>query len=133
MANATWMTWQQAIDAYDRGLGGRGAAQRTRRAYRLDLDQFAEWARRHDLDGPASIRHRDVRRFAARLSESGASAATVARKLAAVRSFYASLVRHRSLSQNPADLVGSPKRPSKLPRVLAPEQIAALLERIPAR
>ena len=74
-----------------------------------------------------------MRLFAARLSESGAAAATVARKLASVRGLYDHLVRIEALGQNPADLVGSPKRPGKLPKVLAPEQMAALLDRIPAR
>jgi site-specific recombinase XerD len=37
------------------------------------------------------------------------------------------------VGQNPADLVASPKRAAKLPKVLAPEQMAALLDRIPAR
>jgi integrase/recombinase XerC/integrase/recombinase XerD len=125
------MSWQQALDAYDRELTGRGAAERTRRAYKHDLEQFAEWARGRGLTSPEEVEHRDVRLFAARLSESGAAAATVARKLASVRSFYDSLVRSGSLGQNPADLVGSPKRASRLPRVLAPEQIGELLDRIP--
>jgi site-specific recombinase XerD len=132
VANPTAMTWDEALAAYDRELSGRGAAERTRRAYRNDLGQFAEWAIERGLQGPGAVEHRDVRLFAARLSESGAAAATVARKLASVRGLYDHLVRHRAVGQNPADLVGSPKRPSKLPKVLAPEQMAALLDRIPA-
>lgn len=126
------MTWDEALAAYDRELSGRGAAERTRRAYRSDLTQFAEWATERGLQGPDAVQHRDVRLFAARLSESGAAAATVARKLASVRGLYDHLVRSESVGQNPADLVGSPKRASKLPKVLAPEQMAALLDRIPA-
>ena len=127
------MTWQEALAAYDRELAARGAAERTRRAYRHDLQQFVEWAGQHSISGPREVRHRDVRLFAASLSESGAAAATVARKLASLRTFYDSLVRGGRLGQNPADLVSSPKRASKLPKVLAPEQMAALLDRIPAR
>jgi site-specific recombinase XerD len=133
VANHTGMTWDEAVAAYDRELSGRGAAERTRRAYRNDLIQFSDWARERGLGRPDAVAHRDVRLFAARLSQSGAAAATVARKLASVRSFYDHLVRMGSLGQNPADLVGSPKRTAKLPKVLAPEQIAALLDRIPAR
>jgi site-specific recombinase XerD len=127
------MNWEEALAAYERELTGRGAAERTRRAYRSDLGQFSEWATGHGLDRPDVVQHRDVRLFAARLSESGAAAATVARKLASVRGFYDHLVRIESLGQNPADLVASPKRPGKLPKVLAPEQMAELLDRIPAR
>jgi site-specific recombinase XerD len=132
VANSTSMPWDEALAAYDRELSGRGAAERTRRAYRSDLTQFAEWATGRGLQGPGAVQHRDVRLFAARLSESGAAAATVARKLASVRGLYDHLVRSESVAQNPADLVGSPRRAVKLPTVLAPEQMAALLDRIPA-
>ncbi len=66
------------------------------------------------------------------LSEGGASKATVARKLASIRSLFGALVRADELSSNPADLVASPRRESKLPRVLSVEEVQALLERIPA-
>ena len=66
------------------------------------------------------------------LSERGARKSTVARKLAAIRTFYRQLVQRGELEANPADLVASPKRDSYLPRVLKPGEVAALLERIPA-
>jgi site-specific recombinase XerD len=126
------MKWDEALAAYDRELLSRGAAERTRRAYGNDLSQFSEWAGQHQMDGPEEVKHRDVRLFAARLSESGAAAATVARKLASVRGLFDHLVRGGKIGQNPADLVASPKRDGKLPKVLAPEQMAELLDRIPA-
>ena len=124
------MTWERALADYDRDLRGRGLAERTRRAYSVDLGQFVEWAGER---GPDEIRHRDVRRYGAGLSSAGASPGTVARKLAAVRGLYDFLVRTERAAQNPADLVSSPKREQKLPRVLSAEQIRSLLERIPAR
>jgi len=107
-------------------------AERTRRAYAVDLSQFVEWAQGRGLE-PADVRHRDVRRYGAGLSSDGAAAATVARKLAAVRGLFDFLVRSERVGQNPADLVSSPKREEKLPRVLSGEQARDLLERIPAR
>jgi site-specific recombinase XerD len=124
------MDWSDALSAYDRDLRGRGAAERTRKAYGVDLGQFVEWAGER---APAEIRHRDVRRFAAGLSSDGAAPATVARKLAAVRGLFDFLVRTERVGQNPADLVSSPKREEKLPRVLTVGQVRKLLERIPAR
>ena len=38
------MNWDEALAAYDRDLRARGLAERTRRAYGVDLGQFAEWA-----------------------------------------------------------------------------------------
>jgi len=124
------MTWDEALVAYDRDLKGRSAAERTRRAYGVDLGQFVEWAGER---APGEIRHRDVRRYAAGLSSGGAAPATVARKLAAIRGLFDFLVRTERVGQNPADLVSSPKREEKLPRVLSAEQVRSLLEGIPAR
>ncbi len=126
------MTWDEAISGYDRDLRGRGLAERTRRAYGVDLAQFSEWAGERQLALDA-VRHRDVRRFAAGLSSGGASPATVARKLASIRGLYDFLVRTDRVGHNPADLVSSPKKAQKLPRVLSVEQVRSLLERIPAR
>jgi integrase/recombinase XerC/integrase/recombinase XerD len=94
------------------------------------LGQFVEWAGER---APGEIRHRDVRRYAAGLSSGGAASATVARKLAAIRGLFDFLVRTGRVGQNPADLVSSPKREEKLPRVLSAEQVRSLLEGIPAR
>jgi integrase/recombinase XerC/integrase/recombinase XerD len=126
------MTWDEALSAFDRDMRARSLAERTRRAYGVDLGQFVEWARGRGLE-PGKVRHRDVRRYGAGLSSDGASAATVARKLAAVRGLFDFLVRSERVGQNPADLVSSPKREQKLPRVLSGEQVRELLERIPAR
>jgi integrase/recombinase XerC/integrase/recombinase XerD len=126
------MTWEEALRGYDRDLGMRDAAERTRREYGVDLGQFAAWAEGRGLE-PETVRYRDVRRWAAGLSSEGAAPATVARKLAALRGLYSFLVRGERVAQNPAELVSSPKQASKLPRVLSQEQVAALLDRIPAR
>jgi integrase/recombinase XerC/integrase/recombinase XerD len=125
------MTWEEVLSGYDRDLGARRVAERTRRAYGIDLGQFSEWA---DGEGrePGTVRHRDVRRYGAALSAAGAAASTVARKLAAIRGLYEFLVRTERVGGNPADLVSSPKREQKLPKVLSADQARELLEKIPA-
>src|SRR4029079_2186518 len=100
-------------------------------AYGVDLGQLGTWAASHDL-GPGDLGHRELRRFAAVLGENGAAETTVARKLAAIRSFYRHLVERGELESNPADLVSSPKKDSYLPQVLKPGGGAVLLQRIPA-
>ena len=104
-------------------------AEKTRRAYGVDLAQLADWAGSHDL-GPEELGPRELRRFAGVVSER-ATKSTVARKLAAVRTFYGSLVERGELEANPADLVSSPKRDAYLPSVLKPGEVAELLERMP--
>ncbi len=126
------MTWDEALAGYDRDLRARSMAERTRKAYGVDLGQFVEWVKGRGLE-PGDVRHRDVRRFGAGLSSEGLAPATVARKLAAVRGLFDFLVRTERIGHNPADLVSSPKKEGKLPQVLSGEQVRSLLERIPAR
>jgi len=123
--------WEEALAVFDRELGAKAAAAATRRAYSVDLRQLAEWAGARGA-GPTELGHRDLRRYAAHLSAEGASKATVARKLAAIRSFYAALLRAGMIPANPADLVATPKRDNHLPRVLGADEMEGLLDRIPA-
>jgi site-specific recombinase XerD len=124
--------WSKALSQFDRDLRARSAAEATRRAYSNDVGQLAVWADALD-QAPDSLGHRDLRRFAAVLSERGISKAGVARKLAAIRAFYGALVRSGAMSSNPADLVATPKQDRKLPRVLSREEMQTLLDRIPTR
>jgi site-specific recombinase XerD len=49
-----------------------------------------------------------------------------------VRSFFRTLVEHGELASNPADLLPAPKQPQRLPRTLKPDDVAGLLDAIPA-
>jgi integrase/recombinase XerC/integrase/recombinase XerD len=108
----------------------RDAAPRTRRAYGVDLEQFARWALTQGQE-PADIGPKQVRRYIAHLSEGGAAPTTTARKLAALRALFGSQREHGRISQNPADLVATPRRASPLPRVLSAKDAARLLDSIP--
>ena len=125
-------SWARALAAFEEWQRARGVAEKTRRAYGVDLAQLGGWAAGRGLD-PLELGHRDLRRFAAVLGESGAAKSTVARKLAAIRSFYRHLVERGELESNPADLVSSPKKDSYLPSVLKAGEVSELLERIPAK
>jgi len=120
-------SWLQTLRAFDTDLRVRGMGEKTRRAYGVDLGQLAQWASAHDL-GPHQLDYRGIRRFAGVLSERGASKSTVARKLAAIRSFYRVLVQRGELEASPADLVSSPKRDSYLPAVLKEAEVGNLLD-----
>jgi site-specific recombinase XerD len=121
--------WASALARFDGWLRGRGMADKTRRAYGVDLEQLAQFA---GSRGPTELRPSDLRRFAAHLSESGMSKTSVGRKLAAVRTFYRHLIEIGEVGASPADLVASPKRDQYLPQVLKPAEVAAVLDGIPA-
>jgi site-specific recombinase XerD len=123
--------WVEAIALFESDLRRRGAAEKTRRAYGFDLADVSAWATAHGLE-PEAISTRELRRYAGHLSERRAAPTTVARRLAALRAFFGCLREHGLIEQNPADLVPSPKRPSKLPVVLKPDELGRLLDRIPA-
>jgi site-specific recombinase XerD len=122
--------WREAIELLQEDLRRRDAAERTRRAYSVDLAQFADWAAAEGL-APQAVGAKAVRRYIARLSEHDMAPSTSARKLAALRALFASQREHGMVSQNPADLVSTPRRHSHLPRVLSAGEAERLLEGIP--
>jgi site-specific recombinase XerD len=124
-------TWAGDLAAFDASLRARGMAEKTRHAYGVDLGQLAEWATPQGLDA-RSIDQRMLRRYAGVLSERGVSKTTVARKLAAIRSFFRFMIERGELEASPADLLATPKRDSYLPRVLKPSEVAEVLDRIPS-
>jgi site-specific recombinase XerD len=124
--------WEAALLAFARDQDRRGVAVATRRAYRTDLRELAVWASRRGTE-PDELRYRDLRGFAAMLSERGLAKSSVGRKLAAVRGFFDGMLKAGTIEANPAALLPTPKREQRLPRALGRDQVAELLDRIPAR
>ena len=123
--------WRRALELLETDLRRRDCAERTIRAYGVDLRQFAAWASAQEL-APAQVGPKAVRRYIAHLSERGAAPSTSARKLAALRSLFGSQRERGLIAQNPADLVSTPRRSQHLPRVLSKGEAARLLDGIPA-
>lgn len=123
--------WRSAAALLDADLQRRSLSVATRRAYGFDTADFGGWCTGLGIE-PADVRLRTLRRYAAHLSGQGAVATTVSRKLAALRALFRVLREHGIVAANPADLMASPKRPSKLPRVLKAHEMTALLDAIPA-
>jgi len=123
--------WAAALTRFDRDLQTRGAAERTRRIYGREVAELATWAGAQGI-GPADVTYRLLRGHAARLSTAGLAPRTLARKLAAIRSFYRSMVEHGDMAANPADLLPAPKLPQRLPRTMRQADVTAMLDRIPA-
>jgi integrase/recombinase XerC/integrase/recombinase XerD len=123
--------WMAALEGFDEDLRRRAVAAKTRTAYAIDAAQLARWATAHDL-APAAVDVRALRRYVATLTERGQAPTTVARKLASLRGLFSVQVTLGARAENPAELLSSPKRPSRLPRVLKAVEVAALLDRIPA-
>jgi integrase/recombinase XerC len=78
-----------------------------------------------------SVQTGDVRSYLAFLNEKQYSKATIARKLATLRSFYKFLVKINRLNSSPVTAVRTPKQEKKLPKFLEYEEVKKLLETPP--
>ena len=110
----------------------RNASPNTIREYRRDLQQFMEF-----LTPPgektmplAHIDHRVVREFVGWNYDRRNAKSSVARKLAALRTFFKLCVREGYVKQNPARLVSTPKLPKRVPRVITAEEMNGFLDNI---
>jgi integrase/recombinase XerC len=130
---------QKGMKKFLDSLGGeRNASVHTVRAYKKELNQFAEFL------GPEmqwkDIDHMTIRGYLSDLQSSlrsktakkekpeELSKVSVARALASLRSMYKWLAREGMVQQNPAKLVSTPKLPKKLPRVPTMEEINGVLD-----
>ena len=113
---------------------GRNVSPHTLRGYATDLEQFVEFLSTiHGDEGdPRSATSTDLRRYLAHLRERNYSRASIARKIAALRSFYKFLVREREMEENPAGAVRPPKLKRRLPQCLDLTEVERLLAAPPA-
>jgi integrase/recombinase XerD len=114
-----------AIDAYLLELRvERGLSPLTIAAYRRDLTEFAATARDTAWgDSPDAARS-----FLAALRVAGRRGTTLARKAAAIRSFYGFALREGFVARDVATLLDPPRAGTYLPDVLSVEQVTAILE-----
>src|SRR5215472_10565848 len=97
--------------------------------YGKDLQQFVEFLSPPGARAPAlaEIKHSLIREFVAHLHDHGLEKSSIARKLAALRSFFKYCVREGFLKENPARLVPTPKLPKRIPSVLSAEEMNGFL------
>lgn len=120
----------QVFSAIERFIGSwrteRNPSENTLRAYRIDLLDYARWAKRSRIDG-LHPSHRQLRRYLSQLEQAQYSRATVNRRLSAVRTFFQWLNVNGIVSEDPASALSGPKQPQRLPHHLRPQDVAALL------
>src|SRR5947209_7920015 len=127
---------EEALADYLRHLGlEKNASANTVKSYREDLTQALEFFRTR-LAGqalrPAQLTTRLLRAHLAWLHEQGYARSTIARRLAAVRSWCRFLCREGVLTTNPAVGLRGPRQEKKLPHFVQREDMARLLETPPA-
>jgi integrase/recombinase XerC len=110
----------------------RASSEHTVRAYQRELHSFATFLAKRCGEGavPSQIEHPLIREYLGTLYERNLSKPSVARALAAIRSWFAWLARTGHIEQNAARLVSTPKLPKHLPRVPGAEQLNQALNNV---
>lgn len=111
----------------------RGFSAHTLSAYHTDLQQFHTFLKgRGRFRGWRTVRQDDIAAFVLFLKERKYASSTITRRISAIRSFFAYLLRRGRVKKDPTEEVDVPKVARHLPRVLSPEEMDELLE-LPAR
>jgi integrase/recombinase XerC len=124
---------RQAIEKYLRYLQSvRNSSPHTILNYGHDLGQFVAYLSPLGEQPPAlpKITHLIIREFVGHLHEQGLEKSSIARKLAALRSFFKYCVREGMIKENPARLVPTPKLPKRIPSVLSAEEMNGFLNEL---
>lgn len=113
--------------------GARDISDHTVKAYRADVSAYLGFLTQH-TGGPvaraalARVTPRDMRSWMARLREDGLSARSAARALSAVKGFYRWLAEAEGIEAAAVLAARAPKAPARLPRPVAPDAAAALID-----
>ena len=110
----------------------RNASPHTLINYGNDLEQFVTFLTPPGVETPElkQLTHHVIREFVGHLHEQGMEKSSIARKLAALRSFFKYCVREGKLNENPARLVPTPKLPKRIPAVLSAEEMNGFLNQL---
>jgi integrase/recombinase XerD len=106
----------------------RNLTPNTTSAYRTDLNQFLSFMATRKVSDMSRAENADIMAFMLYLREKQYSNATVARRTAAVKSFYAFLVSIRAVTVDPTNTIESPKVEREAPKSLSPNQVDELME-----
>ena len=114
----------------------RNVSAHTLRNYASDLEQFLDFlapvqpgtGKRASAPEVTAIDHLTIREWLASLHAAQKKKASIARKLAALRTFFQFLVREGMLELNPAKLVSTPRQEKKLPKHLSVEEAIRFIE-----
>jgi integrase/recombinase XerC len=111
---------------------GINASPQTVRCYEADLREFEGFLKARLFGGrlppPAAVDHLAIRAYLSHLHDRGVSRATVARKLASLRSYFRYLMRQGVVSRNPSILVSTPKLDRRLPHPMTEVEVESLLD-----
>lgn len=104
-----------------------GLSANTRQAYERDLRLFCKTLGFKNSDALVNVSREQLTGYMTQLKEKGLAAATIARKLAAIKAFYRFMTAEGYMEANPAEVVEAGTKGIKLPRVLSEDEVVRLL------
>lgn len=105
----------------------RGLSDNTVSSYRGDLSAYINFISKRNITVLSKTTKNNVTGFMLYQKDRGVSAGSIARRLAAIKSFYRFLVRERLLQEDPSSLVDTPKLWKKIPQTLSVNEVERLL------
>ena len=105
---------------------------RTVEAYASDLASFATWAGRGGVTGPGAVDRTLLRRYVAHLTTRRYAKRSIARKVSALRRYFAWAARTGEIAADPSSGLSAPRGDGRLPRVLRQDELTVLLDDPPA-
>ncbi len=119
-----------ALSRFLQTLTARDASPHTRRSYRSTIAAYLAWLDARGVDWRTPGRS-DLRAYVAELS-AGHARSSVGQRLAAIRSFHRWAARDGIAPGDPWGAIATPRQPGRLPRVLAVDDVAAMLDVVTA-
>jgi len=107
-------------------------APRTVEAYASDLVAFTTWAERGHATGPGDVDRTLLRRYVAHLATRRYAKRSIARKVSALRRYFAWAARTGRIAADPSSGLSAPRGDGRLPRVLRQDELTTLLDDPPA-
>ncbi len=107
----------------------RGLSKNTVDSYRRDLEQYVLFIEKvENISDINQIQRANIIGYLLHLKENGKATTTIARNIASIRSFHQFLLREKASESDPSVHIETPKAERKLPKVLAMNEVEALLD-----
>jgi len=105
----------------------RGLSRNTTSSYQKDLSFYMNFLEKHGFSSLSKITRNDIADFMLFQKDKGLASNSIARSLAAIKSFHRFLVRERILKTDPTILMDSPKLWKKIPETLSLNEVEVLI------
>ena len=112
------------VSFFEMMLSERNVSKNTLASYQSDLKDFCHFLGHGALTIVETI---DIQRYMVHMQETLCRPTTTARRMSALRQFFAFAHRENLISDNPAAIIEVPRKPRPLPKVLSEEDVEALI------